>query len=198
MIKNLKTPNYFNGSLVNLMSSIIQHFGGVSQYSPLKNLPLSQLEGVDNIVLILLDGMGYNFFMRNAKLLDYPIMDKLHAKVTSVFPSTTAAAMTTIYTGVAPKNHGCLAWFTYLKELGLISTIPPLKRRGYNDYITTNHVSAMDILQLQSTFEQIPNADSYFVIFLLIQFPNALFEYTSSVTFFSASSSFSKPCVNLI
>jgi len=164
MIQNLNLPNYVDGSLVNLMSSIIQHFGGKSQYSVLKALPLSQLEGVDNIVLILLDGMGYEFFKRNAKMLDYPIMDNLHTRVTSVFPSTTAAAMTTIYTGVAPKNHGCLAWFTYLKELGLISTIPPLKRRGYNDYITTKSVKAMDILQFQSIFEQIPNADSYFVI----------------------------------
>lgn len=164
MIKNLNTPNYSDGSLVNLMSSIIQHFGGESQYSPLKDLPLSQLEGVDNIVLILLDGMGYEFFKRNANLLDYPIMNHLQAKITSVFPSTTAAAMTTIYTGVAPKNHGCLAWFTYLKEVGLISTIPPLKRRGHSDYITTKSVNAMDILQFQSTFEHIPNADSYFLI----------------------------------
>ncbi len=161
---NLNLPNYEDGSLVNLMSSIIQHFGGKSQYSSLKDLPISQLEGVDNIVLILLDGLGYNFFTRNAKLLDYPIMDHLQAKVTSVFPSTTAAAMTTIYTGVTPKNHGCLAWFTYLKEVGLISTIPPLKRRNSNDYITNKTLKADDILQFQSTFEKIPSADSYFVI----------------------------------
>jgi predicted AlkP superfamily pyrophosphatase or phosphodiesterase len=164
MIKNLKLPNYEDGSLVNLMSSIIHHFNGVSQYKPLKDLPLSQLKGIDSIVLILLDGLGYNFFIRNAKLLDYPIMNHLHAKVTSVFPSTTAAAMTSIYTGVAPKNHGCLAWFTYLKEVGLISTIPPLKRRGSNDYITNKSLKANDILQVQSIFEKIPNADSYFII----------------------------------
>ncbi len=164
MIKNLRTPNYTDGSLVNLMSSIIQHFGGDSQYSPLKDLPLSQLAGIDNVVLILLDGMGYNFFMRNAKLLDYSIMDSLQSKMTSVFPSTTAAAMTTIYTGLAPKNHGCLAWFTFLKELGLISTIPPLTRRNYGDYITNSTIKANDILKLQSTFEHIRTADSYFVI----------------------------------
>ncbi|TFG20399.1 MAG: hypothetical protein EU530_03295 [Promethearchaeota archaeon] len=164
MIKNLVTPNYKDGSLVNLMSSIIQHFGGDSQYSPLKDLSLSQLAGVDNVVLILLDGMGYNFFIRNAKLLDYPIMDYLQSKMTSVFPSTTAAAMTTIYTGLAPKNHGCLAWFTFLKELGLISTIPPLTRRNYGDYITNSTIKANDILRLQSIFEHIPTADSYFVI----------------------------------
>jgi len=164
MIKNLKLPNYEDGSLVNLMSSIIHHFDGSSQYKPLKDLPLSQLEGVDNIVLILLDGLGYNFFTRNAKLLDYPIMEHLKAKLTSVFPSTTAAAMTTIYSGVAPKNHGCLAWFTYLKEVGSISTIPPLKRRGSNDYITNKALKANDILQIQSIFEKIPSIDSYFVI----------------------------------
>ncbi len=164
MIQNLNAPNYVDGSLVNLMSSIIHHYGGTSKYSPLKNLPLSQLEGVENIVLILLDGMGYNFFVENSNLLDYPILDHLHSKVTSVFPSTTAAAMTTIYTGDSPKNHGCLAWFTYLKEVAQISTIPPLTRRNYGDYITTNSIKAKDILHIESIFQKVPLTESYFVI----------------------------------
>jgi len=161
---NQNLPNYTDGSLVNLMSSIIHYFGGKTPYSPLKELPVSQLQGVENIVLIVLDGLGYNFFKTNAKLVDSPILEYLHSKITSVFPSTTAAAMTTIYTGLAPKNHGCLAWFTYLKEVGLISTIPPLKRRNYDDYITTKTIKAKDILQIQSIFERIPSVDSYFVI----------------------------------
>ena len=74
---NLNMPNYENGSLVNLMTSIVNFFGGKSQYNPLKALPLSQLNGIDNVVLILLDGLGYNFFVENAKLIEYPIMDHL-------------------------------------------------------------------------------------------------------------------------
>lgn len=164
MIQNLNTPNYKDGSLVNLMSSIIHHFGGSSDYSPLKDLPITQLEGVENVVLIMLDGMGYNFFYRNMNILNFSVKNNLHAKMTSVWPSTTAAAMTTIYTGVAPINHGCLAWFTYLKEVGMISTIPPLTRRGSRDYITNKVIKAQDILQLESIFERIPDADSYFLI----------------------------------
>ncbi len=164
MIQNLKIPNYLDGSLVNLMSSIIHHFGGTSEYSPLKDLPISQLKGAQNVVLILLDGMGYNFFIRNMNELQHSVKDNLITKMTSVWPSTTAAAMTTIYTGVAPINHGCLAWFTYLKEVGLISTIPPLKRRGHSYYITENSIKPQDILQLESIFERIPSADSYFLI----------------------------------
>ncbi|MBN2156293.1 MAG: alkaline phosphatase family protein [Candidatus Lokiarchaeota archaeon] len=161
---NFSVPNYANGSLVNLMSTIMHHFGGKSLYSPLKSLPVSQLNEMDNIVLITIDGLGYNYFTQNASSLKFPITNYLHAKITSVFPSTTAAAMTTIYTGVAPKNHGCLAWFTYLKELGVISTIPPLKRRHYDDLVTTKYIKATDILQFQSIFTKLPNIEGYFVI----------------------------------
>ena len=81
MIQNQNTPNYVDGSLVNLMSSIIQYYGGSSKYAPLKELPLSQLEGTKNVVLILLDGMGYNFFIQNMKRLKSPLKENLIGKI---------------------------------------------------------------------------------------------------------------------
>jgi hypothetical protein len=38
------------------------------------------------------------------------------ATLTSVYPSTTAAATTSLYTGLSPAEHGWLGWSCYFKE----------------------------------------------------------------------------------
>jgi hypothetical protein len=45
--------------------------------------------------------------------------------ITSVFPPTTASAITTFLTGDAPQQHGLTGWYTYLRELGCVMTVLP-------------------------------------------------------------------------
>lgn len=138
-------PDYNGNSIVNLMSTILTHFGIDSQYGPLINFPPSELEDFTNIILLIIDGLGHDFIQANG---NKSIFQKfLQAKMTSVFPSTTAAAMTTFHTGVAPHNHGVPSWFTYLRELGVISVILPMEMRGWHHSILNKHVTAKDILQ---------------------------------------------------
>jgi predicted AlkP superfamily pyrophosphatase or phosphodiesterase len=120
-------PDYKNGSIVNLMSSIAKSFGSKSDYKPLKNFDLNLLKS-KNIVLMVFDGMGYEFLKKHGKgtVLD----QNLKCKITSVFPPTTAAAITTFLTGKSPKEHGLVSWFIYLRELGRISAILPFVERG--------------------------------------------------------------------
>ena len=49
-------PNYKDGSIVNLMSSINKAFGGRSSYQPLKNFDIADISK-KNIVLIIIDGI---------------------------------------------------------------------------------------------------------------------------------------------
>lgn len=113
-------PNYKDGSIVNLMASLEKALGGKPRYSPLKLLPSEELSS-RNIVLLVLDGLGYEWLRRHGK--DSTFLKHLRGKMTSVFPSTTASCVTTFSTGAAPQQHAITGWFIYLKELGTVSTI---------------------------------------------------------------------------
>jgi hypothetical protein len=52
-------------------------------------------------------------------------------RITSVFPTTTATAITSFLTGKAPQQHGVTGWFTYFRELGAVFAVLPFQpRRG--------------------------------------------------------------------
>ncbi|MFH0979176.1 MAG: alkaline phosphatase family protein [Candidatus Woesearchaeota archaeon] len=111
-------PDYKGGSIVNLMSSISRALGARSSYQPLKGLPPKELTGFRNIVLIVVDGLGYEYLAsigRKTVLASY-----LRGHITTVFPATTTAAITTFATGLAPQEHGLTGWFMHAKELGTV------------------------------------------------------------------------------
>jgi len=121
-------PNYNNGSIVNLMSSIETALGGKPKYKSLKILLLSELSKSKNIVLLIFDGLGYEYLIKHKA--DTVFSKYKIDKITSVFPTTTAAAAATFLTGTAPQQHAITGWFVYLKELELVSTILPFIQRG--------------------------------------------------------------------
>jgi hypothetical protein len=120
-------PDYNGGSIVNLMSSILQALGGESLYQPLPALSPAELSASRNIVLIVIDGLGYEYLVKNGRGTVF--YEHLQDKITSVFPSTTAAGVTTFATGVAPQQHAITGWFVHLKELGAVSAVLPFKPR---------------------------------------------------------------------
>ena len=150
----MNQPDYNGSSIVNLMASIRQLSTLPSMYAPLSTLDLSEFEQTDNLVLFLINGLGettYHQFCEQS-----PIAPYFRNRLTSVFPTTTAAAVTSIYTGVAPQNHAVLAWFTYLREMGLISTILPEIIRGLKTSYLNSTISAQSILHGNSLFSQFP------------------------------------------
>lgn len=120
MVSKAHLPDYRGGSIVNLMASIERAFGGKPRYSPLGLLPPEELSS-KNIVLLVLDGLGYEWLRRHGK--DSTLLKHHRGKMTSVLPSTTASCVTTFSTGVAPQQHAITGWFIYLKEIGTVSTI---------------------------------------------------------------------------
>lgn len=80
----------------------------------------------DAVVLFLVDAFGWRFF---EKFQDLPFLKRLtdHGtveKLTAQFPSTTAAHMTTIHTGLPVGQSGVYEWFYYEPQLDRI--IAPL------------------------------------------------------------------------
>ncbi|MGM5482653.1 MAG: alkaline phosphatase family protein [Nanobdellota archaeon] len=120
-------PDYKSKSIVNLMSSIQARQGNKrTLYNQLEYLPSRCLK--ENILLVVIDGLGYEYLKQKK---DSFLYKHLKEKITSVFPPTTAAAITTYATGVAPKQHAVTGWFMNLKETGSVTaTLPFLPRAG--------------------------------------------------------------------
>ncbi len=111
----------FSNSIVNLMSSIGVASRVTSPYSPLESL--ESLKESKNIVLIVFDGLGYNYLQRYGK--GTILQKNLRGSITSVFPPSTGSAITTFLTGLAPQQHAVIGWYVHLKEYGLVSRILP-------------------------------------------------------------------------
>ncbi len=119
----MRRPDYQGGGIVNLMSSIIRARGGHSDDPALEMLDTDVLAAATNVVLLVIDGLGAGWLARHAP--DGLLGRASQGAITSVFPSTTAAAITTYLTGVAPLQHGLTGWHTYFRELGCVMTVLP-------------------------------------------------------------------------
>jgi hypothetical protein len=99
---------------------------------PKDALGSTETSGVENIVLMLLDGLGYAEWQRQADHGFFGALAKGGSvrPITTVFPSTTAAALTTVSTGLTPQEHGLPEWFVYMQELGEIIVTLPFTRVG--------------------------------------------------------------------
>jgi hypothetical protein len=147
-------PDYQGGSIVNLMTSIVRALGGEdSQYQPLRALAPAALSS-RNVVLLVVDGLGYENLSANRR--NGALARHMKDRITSVFPSTTAAAITTFLTGVAPQQHGITGWFTYFRELGSVIAPLPYRPRHGGSALTVpaamlfEHAPIFDGLQAQS------------------------------------------------
>ncbi|MDA3886957.1 MAG: alkaline phosphatase family protein [Candidatus Delongbacteria bacterium] len=137
-------PDYDGGSIVNLMSTISGCFNVDSKYSELKDLSSNDLKKYDNIVTLVIDGLGYNFVN---KTKDNLIKDNVISKITSVFPTTTAACITSFATGLAPMNHGITGWFMKVKKDRKVfpSTILLFNNRRTGKQLTDYGIMPKDI-----------------------------------------------------
>jgi len=121
-------PDYGGGSLLNLMASLAAARGAAPRHPPLAALAPARLADARNVVLVIVDGLGDGLLARHAA------GGEIHRRrldtITSVFPSTTASAITTSYTGCSPGEHGLTGWFTYFGAAGCVGAPLPFVSRG--------------------------------------------------------------------
>jgi hypothetical protein len=80
---------------------------------------------VERVVLVFLDAFGWRFFDRHADhhpLLRRMLADGTVAKLTTQFPSTTAAHVTTMHTGRPVAEHGMYEWNIYEPSVDALVT----------------------------------------------------------------------------
>ncbi len=155
----MNIPEYQNNSIVNLMTSILNAFGRDNDYSPLSDFN-TDLSRYQNIVCIVIDGMGYHFLQQNQKTFLYSNLKK---KISSVFPTTTASAVTTFLTAQAPLQHGMTGWYMYFKELGTAGVSLPFQPRFTQKSFDELGINSADVFNHQNAFDK--NNISYSIIF---------------------------------
>lgn len=120
-------PDYQDGSIVNLMSRIGERFGRKARtHGPCAALGASTLEDYEQVILLVIDGLGYDYVLQQPGML----RSACQASLSSVFPSTTATSVTGFLTGEAPQQHGLTGWFTYLAEVDAVTAVLPCTLRG--------------------------------------------------------------------
>jgi predicted AlkP superfamily pyrophosphatase or phosphodiesterase len=118
-------PDYAGGSIVNLMQSIATACGGkYRQYPQLATATAASLARARHIVLLLIDGLGLRTLARHAAVSPH-LQRHLLGSMTSVFPSTTASAITTVMTGLAPAQHGLTGWHMHMDEIDQTLAVLP-------------------------------------------------------------------------
>src|SRR5205814_3487620 len=145
-------PDYGGGSLVNLVATLVGARGGKALHQPLREFTLDPR--VRNVVLLIIDGLGDNHLARHGAGSE--LARRRRTSLTSVFPSTTASAITTSYTGRTPLEHGLTGWFTYFGEAGCVSAALPFRSRGDMASLTARGVSAEQIFTVPSLFGAVP------------------------------------------
>lgn len=162
-MKNIILPNYEH-SILNTITSILKYYNVETNHKSLEKLDKELQKEYKNVVFIILDGMGEHILT--------PISPKGYFKqhelecVTSVYPSTTTAALTTYYSGKTPYETGWIAWSQYFKEYGRAIDMFSHKESYKGEDIKGAKIDVFkEIVNYTPIFEQIekasPNVKAY-------------------------------------
>lgn len=151
-------PNYQKG-LVNLANSLLKHFECPTYHESLASLDkILQAEKAKNVILLVLDGMGTDMLQQNLSATSF-LRRHQKEEISSVYPPTTTAATTSIYSGLTPKEHGAAGWQCYFSECG--KNVELFLNR---DFYTQKPVEInvfKDILPYKKLYEQIREQGIY-------------------------------------
>jgi predicted AlkP superfamily pyrophosphatase or phosphodiesterase len=119
-------PAYDHNSFLELPNSIAGLLGHAPKTALAHNLSSVFGTEFDRVLLILVDGFGWRFVEQYS---GYPILrrftDKgVARKICAQFPSTTAAHITTLHTGLEVGQHGVFEWQYYEPQVDAL--IAPL------------------------------------------------------------------------
>jgi predicted AlkP superfamily pyrophosphatase or phosphodiesterase len=140
-------PDYDGGGLLNVAATVLDVLGvrDDTDPPPLRDLDPKLREGVRQVVVVLADGLGLSQLRALRATGDLPFIASILERAerrdraqlieaTTIFPSTTAAAITTLNTARTPQEHGNMAYFIWLEEFGAVTQMlrwgPGVTRRG--------------------------------------------------------------------
>lgn len=127
-------PDYSGYNLSGIPWTALKTLGVKTERPGLPSEAFGSVEtsGIENVVLFLFDGLGYREWKRQAGKGFFGAMTTRGnvRPISTVFPSTTAAALTTVSTGLTPQEHGLPEWYVYMEEVGAVILTLPFVRAG--------------------------------------------------------------------
>ncbi|THF63538.1 alkaline phosphatase family protein [Pseudothauera rhizosphaerae] len=121
-------PDYGCGGLYGLAAGVRRWLAGERAGLPWMASDEPQQAGGGVLVFWLVDGLGDDFLQRFGA--GSALLAHRRGRLTSVFPSTTASAITTVMTGLMPQAHGLTGWFIHDRRFGGVLAPLPIERRG--------------------------------------------------------------------
>lgn len=152
-------PDYAGGSILNLAASIAQHFAVDTGHSALTaSLPL---DGVRRVVLLIVDALGEWQLRHHLDAGNLPALrgvlarnEALVYQLTSTFPSTTVAAVTTLHTGRSPAEHGFVGFTIWLDDRQTVANA-----LFFQDLLTGKPLAdPASLMRVPSLYQQMPAA----------------------------------------
>ena len=156
-------PSYDGLNLANIPNSICHWFGIPSPHAELLDLPEPAIpaNALQNIILLLVDGLSFERMhswleedsFSNKFSPGWQIMHKnaLFTPLTSVVPSTTANALTCLWSGCLPGEHGVIGYEIYLKEYqAIVNMILQTAVYPFNMDSTTFQLDVNSFLPVQT------------------------------------------------
>lgn len=123
-------PYYDGHSILNIPATICRLLGIPELGAPALNIPLDQMlgEGIRRVVLVLMDALALHRLQRWLAEGAVPVwatlvQNGILAPLTSITPSTTSAALTSLWTGRSPYEHGIMGYEMWLKEYSMIANM---------------------------------------------------------------------------
>lgn len=156
-------PGYDSTSIVNLSAAILKHFGaevnsGVKGYSFTENG--LNLEGIEKLVVFIVDAVGYYNLSKVLESNRFKYFNREDVRMlTSVFPSTTSSALTSIFTASVPGEHGILGYLQNMPEYGgLVNMIELTPYTQDRDNLTRLGFDPLKFNQRPTVFESLKEA----------------------------------------
>lgn len=123
------------------------------------NIPAKVLELAKKkkTVLIVIDSLGYENLMKirkKSKVVEKILKKFKIKKITSVFPTTTSAAVTALRSGQHPQDHGLYEWIIYSHELNMRIFPLPFMPVDEKDERQFNKKASKRIITHKSIFKE--------------------------------------------
>lgn len=157
--KNIVLPDY-DHCILGTITSILKYYNVETKHKSSEKIDdLLKQKEYKNVIFLILDGLGEHT-LDQISPDGYLNKNKIDC-VTSVYPSTTTAALTTYYSGCPPYETAWIAWSQYFKEYGRAIDMfshnesymrEPLKKPLIDVYKT--------VINYESIFNKIENASN--------------------------------------
>ena len=151
-------PKYEDQSILNIPDSICHWFGipEIGEGALTQEILAPLGNGVRRIIVILMDALALHRLQTwmqdgTAPVWENLLTDGFLAPLTSISPSTTSSALTTLWTGRSPASHGILGYEVWLKEYGMVANMilhAPMTFRGDVGTLTKAGFNPQEFLSL--------------------------------------------------